>query len=139
MTGSLKTTKGAVVFKNVCGTCHQHSSGYGNSFGPDLGSISNRDKASIMADILNPNRSIAVKYDLWTITKKNGEKINGIISAETPGAITIKPSANQTTTIARSDIKAMKIADASAMPVGLEYSLTIEKMADLLAFLTNQK
>ena len=69
------TAKGLIVFKTVCGVCHQYQGQYGKIFGPDLGSIRNHEKASIMADILNPNRSIAVRYDLWIVTKKNGDLI----------------------------------------------------------------
>ena len=60
-------------------TCHQVGGKYGKIFGPDLGSFRNRDAASIMADILNPNRSIAVTYEMWAITKKNGEKLVALI------------------------------------------------------------
>jgi len=127
--------KGLAVFTTVCGTCHQYQGKYGKAFGPDLGSIQNRDKASIMADILNPNRSIAVKFDLWTVTKKNGEKLSGIISSETSSSITLNQLGGRSITISRTDIKTMETAEASAMPVGLETSISKEQMADLLAFL----
>ncbi len=133
------TAKGLIVFKTVCGVCHQYQGQYGKVFGPDLGSIRNREKASIMTDILNPNRSIAVNYDLWNVTKKNGEKLSGIISSETSGAITLTQLGGQRITISRADIKMMETADASAMPVGLEASASKEQMADLLAFLTNKE
>src|SRR4029079_4753145 len=71
------TAKGLIVFKTVCGVCDQYQGEYGKAFGPDLGSIRNREKASIMTDILNPNRSIAVNYDLWAVTTRNGEKLSG--------------------------------------------------------------
>ncbi len=130
------TAKGLIVFKTVCGVCHQHQGEYGKVFGPDLGSIRNRDKASIMADILNPNRSIAVNYDLWNVTKRNGEKFSGIMSSETSGTITLTELGGQRITISRAAIKMMETADASAMPVGLEASISKEQMANLLAFLT---
>jgi putative membrane-bound dehydrogenase-like protein len=127
--------KGLGVFTTVCGTCHQYQGKYGKAFGPDLGSIQNRDKASIMADILNPNRSIAVKFDLWAVTKRNGEKLSGIISSETSSSITLNQLGGKSITISRTDIKTMETAEASAMPVGLETSISKDQMADLLAFL----
>ncbi len=133
------TAKGLIVFKTVCGVCHQYQGQYGKVFGPDLGSIRNREKASIMTDILNPNRSIAVNYDLWNVTKKNGEKFSGIMSSETSGSITLTQLGGQRITISRADIKMMETADASAMPVGLEASVSKEQMANLLAFLTNKE
>jgi putative membrane-bound dehydrogenase-like protein len=133
------TAKGLIVFKTVCGVCHQYQGQYGKVFGPDLGSIRNREKASIITDILNPNRSIAVNYDLWNVTKRNGEKFSGIMSSETSGSITLTQLGGQRITISRADIKMMETADASAMPVGLEASVSKEQMASLLAFLTNKE
>ena len=89
-----------------------------------------------MTDILNPNRSIAVNYDLWNVTKRNGEKFSGIMSSETSGTITLTQLGGQRITISRADIKMMETADASPMPVGLEASISKEQMADLLEFLT---
>ena len=127
--------KGREVFTSVCGTCHQYQSKFGKAFGPDLGSIQNREKASIMADILNPNRSIAVGYDLWTVIKKNEEKLTGIMSSQTSSSITLTQLGGQTITVSRADIKTMQTTEASAMPVGLEASISKEQMANLLAFL----
>ncbi|MDP4251489.1 MAG: dehydrogenase [Bacteroidota bacterium] len=131
--------KGLVVFKTVCATCHNLEGKYGHAFGPDLGSIRNRDAASIMTDILNPNRSIAVKFDMWTITKKNDEKTNGIIASQTPASITLNHIGGSQSTIDRSAIKTMETSPASAMPVGLESSISPQQMADLLALLKNNR
>jgi putative heme-binding domain-containing protein len=128
---------GLTVFKHVCATCHQVSGEYGRAFGPDLASIRNRDAQSIMADILNPNRSIADKYEMWTVVKKNGEKLSGIIASETSAAIMLHNIGGQQTVIPRSDIKTMEASATSAMPVGLEKSVSTKEMSDLLAFLKN--
>ena len=129
--------EGLVVFKRVCTTCHQVGGTYGNTFGPDLASIRNREARFIMDDILNPNRSIADKFEMWTIEKKNGEKQSGIISSETSAAITLNKIGGQQIIIARSDIKTMESSQTSAMPVGLEASVSVKEMSDLLAFLKN--
>ncbi|MEO6290529.1 MAG: PVC-type heme-binding CxxCH protein [Ginsengibacter sp.] len=133
------TAKGRIVFTTVCGVCHQYQGQDGTSFGPDLGSIQNREKPSIMTDILNPNRSIAVNYDLWTITKKDGENLSGIMSSQTSATITLNQLGGQHITIPRTEIKTMETAQSSAMPVGLEASVSKEQMANLLAFLKNQE
>ncbi|MEP6949164.1 MAG: PVC-type heme-binding CxxCH protein [Ginsengibacter sp.] len=133
------TAKGLVVFRTVCGVCHQYQGQYGISFGPDLGSIQNRAKASIMTDVLNPNRSIAVNYDLWIVTKKNGESLSGIMSSQTSATVTLTQLGGEHTTISRADIKMMETSESSAMPVGLERSVSKEQMANLLAFITNKE
>jgi putative heme-binding domain-containing protein len=131
-------TRGQVVFQSVCGTCHQYEGQFGKTFGPDLGSIRNRDKASIMTDILLPNRSIAVQYDLWTVVMKNGEKRSGIIHAETPTSVQLTPPGGDPVTLPRADIQRMEISKTSAMPEGLEAAVSRQQMADLLAFLTGK-
>ncbi|MGK2861660.1 MAG: PVC-type heme-binding CxxCH protein, partial [Chitinophagaceae bacterium] len=72
---------GLAIFKRTCSSCHQVAGENGKVYGPDLASIRNRDKRFIMADILDPNRAIADRYELWTIEKINGEKLSGIISS----------------------------------------------------------
>jgi putative membrane-bound dehydrogenase-like protein len=133
------TAKGLLVFKTICATCHNINGKYGHSFGPDLGTVHNRDAGSIITDILNPNRSIATTYDLWMVTKKNGEKLSGIISAQTPSGITLNNIGGQQTIIARSDIRTMETSQTSAMPVGLETSINQQQMADLLGFIKNSR
>ncbi len=135
MTGN--ADNGLMVFNRVCATCHQVSGKYGKAFGPDLASIRNRNAQSIMADILNPNRSIADKYEMWSIVKKNSETLNGIIASETSAAILLNNIGGQQTIIPRSDIKTMEASQTSAMPAGLEASVSIKEMSDLLAFLKN--
>jgi len=127
--------KGLAVFQKTCATCHQVGSQYGRTFGPDLGTIRNREPQFIMADILNPNRSIADHYENWTVIKKNGDKLSGLMSSETSTAVTLKDATGKETIISRADIKSMEASDISVMPVGLEASVSVNEMADLLAFL----
>ncbi|CAA9495381.1 MAG: hypothetical protein AVDCRST_MAG96-1708 [uncultured Segetibacter sp.] len=130
-------TNGLKIFEKTCTACHQAGGMYGYAFGPDLASIRNRDAQFIMADILNPNRAIADRYEMWNIVKKNGEKLSGIISSETSAAITVRNMARQETVISRNDIKTMEASKTSAMPAGLEASVSVKEMADLIAFLKN--
>jgi putative heme-binding domain-containing protein len=130
---------GETVYRQVCGVCHTYEGKMGVVFGPDLGSIRNRDKSSIMTDILQPNRSIAVQYDLWMVFMKNGEKHSGIIQAETPTTVQLAPAAGQSKTLARSQIARMDMGKTSAMPEGLEQAISKQQMADLLAFLTQKE
>ncbi|GAB3898097.1 c-type cytochrome [Larkinella knui] len=131
--------KGALVFQQNCALCHQIGSTGGIAFGPDLATIRNRRPASIMGDILNPNLSIADGYDLWTITLKNGETLQGLIPTETPTALTLRNQGGQETTIARQDIESLKAMNMSAMTAGLEKQINPQQMADLLAYIKQAK
>jgi putative heme-binding domain-containing protein len=133
------TAQGLVVFKNVCASCHNMNGRYGHDFGPDLGTVRSREGESIMTDILNPNRSIATSYDLYTITLTNGQKISGVISSQTPSSITLKNIGGKTTILSRSDYKLIETSTNSAMPVGLEASINEQQMADLIAFIKQSR
>ena len=131
--------RGLAVYQSVCASCHLYQGKYGISIGPDLATISNRDKSSILKDILDPNRSIAVKYDLWTVTLSSGKKESGIICSESSTSITLCVLGGGQIVIGRNEIKTMETAETSAMPAGLESSITTAQMTDLLAFLSKRK
>ena len=92
-----------------------------------------------MANILTPNQSIASGCDLWSVELSSGETIQGIIASETPGAITLRNTGSPERTIKRQDIKSLKALTMSAMPTGLEKQISMQQMADLLAFLKENK
>jgi putative heme-binding domain-containing protein len=111
----------------------------GLSFGPDLGTIHNWTAEAIMANILAPNLSISSGFDLWQVDMKNGESFQGIISSETTTAVTLKNAAQQVKTINRKDIKSLRALNMSAMTSGLEKQINQQQMADLIAFLRQNK
>ena len=126
---------GATVFQKNCAICHQMGEDQGIAFGPDLSSLKNRRAASIMSDILNPNLSIADGYDLWEVELQNGELHQGLISSETPTAINLRNAGGIDKSISRANIKTLKLVEMSAMPTGLEQSISLQEMADLLAYI----
>ncbi len=127
--------KGKLVYQQNCALCHQIKGANGIAFGPDLGTVHSWPPAGIMANILDPNQSIADGYDLWDVALNNGTSMQGIISSETPNALTLRNAGGQQTTIARQDIKTLKALSMSAMPTGLEQQISQQAMADLLAYL----
>jgi putative heme-binding domain-containing protein len=126
---------GTTVFQKNCAICHQMGEDQGIAFGPDLSSLKNRRAASIMSDILNPNLSIADGYDLWEVELQNGELHQGLISSETPTAINLRNAGGIDKSISRANIKTLKLVEMSAMPTGLEQSISLQEMADLLAYI----
>ena len=131
--------KGKAIYSQSCSMCHQVRESIGLSFGPDLGTIHNWKAEGIMANILAPNLSIAAGYELWAVETRRGESLQGIISSETPVAISLKIAGNAEKTINRTDIKSLKTLSISAMPAGLEKSINQQQMADLIAFLRQNK
>jgi putative heme-binding domain-containing protein len=53
--------RGKEVFTATCAVCHLFN-GQGGKVGPDLSGIAARDRAEILTDILDPNRSVEANY-----------------------------------------------------------------------------
>jgi len=130
-----EATSGKTIYQQNCAICHQVRGGIGVSFGPDLGTVHNWQPEGIMANILAPDLSIATGYELRELELNNGETVQGIVSSETPGAITLKNTGTMERTVNRQDILSLKTLDISVMPAGWEKKISHQQMADLLAFL----
>ena len=61
--------------------------------------------------------------------------IEGVMRSQTPTTITIRHEEARDDVIRRADIKDMRIANLSAMPADLDKQVSVDEMADLLAFL----
>ncbi|MBZ5855529.1 PVC-type heme-binding CxxCH protein [Flavihumibacter profundi] len=131
--------KGKTVFQKNCATCHQVRGEMGISFGPDLGTVHNWSVDAIMANILAPNLSISSGFDLWEVVQTNGETFQGIIASETATAIKLKNAIAEERMINRTDIKSLRALNMSAMTSGLEKQVNQQQMADLLAFLKQNR
>lgn len=127
--------KGKTVYQMNCAVCHQVAGKLGRTFGPDLGTLHAWPLEDILTNILDPNKSIALGYDMWMVKLNSGKSIQGVISSETPTAITITNTAGEVTHIARQDISSLATMAMSAMPVDFEKKIDKQQMADLLAFL----
>ena len=133
------TERGKMVYQQNCALCHQVRGQMGVAVGPDLGTVHNWSAEAIMANTLAPGLSISSGFDLWSVELNNGESIQGIIASETPGAVTLRNTGSPDRTISRKDIKSLKAMNMSIMPVGLEQQINQQQMADLLAFLKENK
>jgi putative heme-binding domain-containing protein len=130
---------GKTVYEMNCASCHKMGEGLGLAFGPDLASLKNRSASSVMNDILIPGLSIADGYDLWAVELKNGESLQGIIGSETPSTLQLRIAGGQERSISRQDIQRLIVLENSAMPNGLDQSISHQEMADLLSFILKIK
>ena len=131
--------KGKNIFLINCSSCHQIRGMMGVDFGPDLGTIHNWSPDAIMANILAPNLSISSGYDLWAVELKDGGSFQGIISSETPTALTLRNAGREERTVKRIDVQSLKALNMSSMPSGLEKQINQQQMADLIAYLKKNK
>jgi putative membrane-bound dehydrogenase-like protein len=129
--------RGQEVFRKNCATCHRLA-GIGVEVGPNIADAERtRTAEALLTDILNPNAAIDANYINYEVTLKSGKVLSGLIASETAASLTLKRAENQTDTVLRQDIEEVRSTGTSLMPEGLEKSITVEEMADLLGFLKN--
>lgn len=126
--------RGREVFKKNCATCHLIDN-LGVAVGPDISNPQGKTPEALMTDILNPNQAIDNNYVNYVVNLKSGKVVSGLIVAETASGITLKRAENQTDEVLRTDIEDIRSTGTSLMPDGLEKTINLQEMADLLRFL----
>ena len=126
---------GYLVYQEHCQSCHPYKGKGPIVYGPDLATLRNREAGSLLRDILDPNRSIADGYEIWSCTLKNGEQIAGIVDKETTTSLTLNMANGTEETLPRSEIETLKALPYSGMPTGLQGEITPKEMSDLISFI----
>ena len=122
--------------KAICSTCHAVE-GNGGDFGPDLTNIGEiRSRHDILEAILYPAASFAREYETSRVVTKT-TAYTGIIKEQLPEAIILETGPGFIVRIAQEEITAIEPQNISLMPPGLDKQLTVEEMADLMAYLTS--
>ena len=127
--------QGKILFEEFCTTCHQADGVEGVDFGPNLSTLRSRNSHSIITEIIHPNNSIADQYENWEIKLKNGTLLTGIVEQENQQTLVLKQMTGERTVLQTSEVESMQKMAFSAMPNGLESSISVEDMADLVAFI----
>ena len=121
-----------------CGVCHQHS-GRGGRIGPDLTRIAHSStRERIIASILQPSQEIAPHYQPWLLVTRDGKTHTGLRLPK-PGddGTELYVDAEGEEFILKSDeIEFREAASTSIMPEGLQKTVSIDDLRDLMAFLT---
>lgn len=129
--------RGRVVLRRVCLACHRWQN-EGQDVGPNLETIRNRTADEVLLHVLDPNREVPPNLLEYIVVLKDGRTTTGVIAAETTGSITLKKPEGRQETILRQDIDEFYSSGRSLMPEGLEKTVSIQEMADLLALLVGR-
>jgi putative heme-binding domain-containing protein len=89
--------------------------------------------------ILYPSVSFVRSYEPVAVMTVDGEVVSGLMVEETVDAVTVIQAADQRVRIKRSDIEEIRPGKTSVMPAGLEQTLSLEELADLIALLESSK
>ena len=135
--GRGQAARGAEVFKANCAMCHQVDGRDGVEIGPDLSTVRHRPMPVLLADILEPNRSIAQHYETYSVERTSGDPLVGVIGEQSPTSITFRQGPGVSTTVKRSEIRSMSVVSQSIMPESFDQQITPEDMGHLLVFLTS--
>ncbi|MCI0625643.1 MAG: hypothetical protein L0387_29035, partial [Acidobacteria bacterium] len=125
--------RGRSTFEKHCATCHWPKGGH--QVGPDLSGVSSNTKAQLLQSILDPSKTVEPRYRNYIVIDKEGRIHDGLIVAETSGAITMRSGEVDDHTVLRSMIAEMRASSVSLMPEGFEKSIDLGSMTDLIAFL----
>ena len=73
----------------------------GQNVGPSIASIGSKTPAELLVSILDPNREVDPRYLNYQVTLTDERTTSGIITAESPTAITLKRADGQGETVLR--------------------------------------
>ena len=127
--------RGRMLFRKNCSACHRLE-GFGTAVGADLKAISDRGDASVLLNILDPNREVKPKFVSYVVVTNDGRVASGMIVAENANSLTIRSLDGKESVIQRIDIDTLRGTGLSFMPEQLEKELDLQGMADVLSYLT---
>lgn len=127
-------SRGQKVFETACTTCHR-AGDLGKDVGPNLATTRQWNPEQMLINILDPNREVAPNFVGYAVETRDGRTLDGMITDESAASITLKRAEGITETVLRRDIAQLSGSGLSLMPEGLESAITVEQMADLIAFL----
>ena len=85
--------------------------------------------------MLNPNGVIGKDYQLNVFKLKSGATMSGIVQFEDAQSFRLVMPGGAKFTVAKGEVEKRETLPMSLMPEGLEQSLTVQDVADLIAVL----
>ena len=127
-------SRGAGVFATYCSACHTYK-GAGGRVGPDLSGVRNQPADALLLHIVVPDYEITPGYEAYTVLTRDDRTLFGRLESEAPNSVTLRDAAGQAHTILRADVSSMTAATSSLMPSGLDQTMSVQDLADLIAYL----
>jgi putative heme-binding domain-containing protein len=127
---------GRELFTKNCAQCHRIGN-IGVNVAPDISDSRVKQPSQLLTDVLDPNRAIDNNYFNYLVVDLDGTVHTGVIATETSTSITLRQPEDKRVTIARENIEQIKSTGQSLMPVGLEKTISVDDMSDLISFIKN--
>ncbi len=126
--------RGLAVYEKNCASCHR-AGDRGKAVGPDFNTVLGKPADWLLESILDPNRQVSPNYLNYLVVTSDSRTLTGIIVNESTDSVTLRRNEGEQDTIPRDQIDALRSTTLSIMPEGVEADITVEQMADLLAFI----
>jgi putative membrane-bound dehydrogenase-like protein len=134
--------RGHAVFNSAkasCSACHRMGYGGGDT-GPELSKIGEiRTERDLLESILFPSMSFVRSYEPMLLVTNDGRAVSGVIRNETEHEYVVATGPNEEVRLPRDLVEEVQPNTISVMPAGLDKQLTVQELADLVAFLKNAK
>lgn len=127
---------GRDVFRKHCITCHRIGD-LGVDVGPSIADERSKSPEQLLVDILQPSRSIDANYRAYIVVTLEGTVYTGVVQSETASSITLRLPEGKQISLLREEIEELQVSNSSLMPDGLERNISMQEMADLIAFIKN--
>ncbi|HEX4146374.1 MAG TPA: PVC-type heme-binding CxxCH protein [Pirellulales bacterium] len=139
LAGPADADEGGRVFNSRvagCSRCHTLD-GRGGQIGPDLSLVGRAlERRRLIESILRPSKEIAPQYVAWNIETSDGQLLSGLLLGQlADGVQTYVDLKGTKFSLPAGSIEHRTAQPRSAMPDGLERTLTVQEFRDLLAFL----
>ncbi|MDP3073659.1 MAG: c-type cytochrome [Opitutaceae bacterium] len=125
--------KGKLLFA-MCAMCHGLNS-EGSRVGPDLSNLVDRDYASVLKDIVEPNATINPNHVAYSLKLRSGEVLVAVLLEDNASTVLLATPGGAPRSLPKSDIAEMTVSPVSLMPAGLDQALGPQGLKDLLTFL----
>ena len=129
--------KGKVHYeKQQCARCHKYSDASVGGIGPDLTTVSSRMKRRDMLEAtVEPSKIVSDQFKVFSVKTKGDEQFDGFAAINNAEKIELVQATGERVTIPRKDVASVNESKLSLMPAGLLEGLSLQDIADLLAFM----
>lgn len=125
---------GHALFTKHCAACHRLH-GEGGTVGPELTHANRADRDYLLVSVIDPSAIIRKEYLAYTAETRDGRRVTGVITAQTPATVTLTNSKAEPVSLRRDEIESLRESPVSVMPEGLLTGLKPQELRDLFAYL----
>jgi len=132
--GDASASRGRVVFKKTCASCHLLY-GDGAKIGPDLTGSNRANLDYILLNSVDPSFDVPASYKMVSIVTVEGRVLNGVVGEEDATRVVLKTVEQPRVVILKEDIETRSVSPKSMMPNGQLDELKRQEVADLIKYL----